>query len=535
MLQKTYKTLSIADLPDDFLNLVYQRLTSSADHSSFSLVCHHWLNIQNNNHESLWEYNSKCSLRKSSKISPESFSKILYKLLIRFKHLKRLSLSGLPEVDTDYVTSQSHLFGSKVQFLGLEYCNKTDKNLSSIFSLFPGLVSVSLTGTHISDKGLEVLAQCCVSLEKVNLRNCQWVTDKGLEVLANCCASLETVKLGTCAWITDKSLEVLAKCCASLEKVDLANCQQITDKGLKILVKSCASLRKMALVTCQQINDKSLEILASCCPSLEKINLRNCQGITDEGLEVLARYCGSLKKVKLRNCQGITDKGLKVLAKCCASLEEIDLGLCQGITDKGLEVVAKCCASLEKINLGSCPRVTDSGISFIIQNCSKLRSLDIMFCKSLTGVGFIGCSKTLTHVGASCMPKLTKEGIKAIVSGGGIQSLELSGNAVNTEALITISKGCPSLKTLWLGPCNEVQLEGWKAIGYYCKNLERLHVAGCSNLCDQGLKALCYGCNKLSYLFVDRLSDFGLELLQRERPDVYLRLCSYDSYSAVYC
>ncbi|KAI3968340.1 hypothetical protein MKW92_052329, partial [Papaver armeniacum] len=140
--RKTYEALSIADLPDDCLSLVYKSLESSTDHSSFGLVCRHWLLLQNTNHKSLWgTSNFNSCLRHSPMISPESFSIILCRLLIRFQHLIRLSLSGLPEV-TDYVTSQSQFFGSKVQFVCLKGFSSDEKKLSLIFSSFPHLASV---------------------------------------------------------------------------------------------------------------------------------------------------------------------------------------------------------------------------------------------------------------------------------------------------------------------------------------------------------------------------------------------------------
>ncbi|MCL7040271.1 hypothetical protein MKW94_026244 [Papaver nudicaule] len=433
------KKKSYADLPDDFLNLVYQRLTSSADHSSFSLVCHRWLHIQNKNHESLWDINnSTCSLRKSADISPEDFSRILCRLLIRFQHLKRLSLSRLPEL-TDYVTSQSNFFGSEVQYLCISFCREYScKNLSLIFSLFPNLASVNLTHSRGYSCRLPITA-------------------KGLEVL-------------------DKS------CSSSLQTVSLGNCRGVTDYGLQVLVK--------------------------CCASLKMVDLHNCQRITDEGLESLAKCCASLETVDLRECHWISDKSLEVLAKSCASLETVSLGHCERITDKGLEVLAKCCASLEKVDLRSCRGIRDLGISSLVQNCQKIRSLTIEDCSNVTGLGFLGSPKTLTHVYAENVPKLTTEGIKAMVSGGGIQSLRLSGNAVTDEAVIAISIGCPLLRLLWLDSTHEIQIEGWKAIGL------------CPKICEQGLRSLCYGCKKLSGLFVD--NDFAKELFKRERPDVHL-------------
>ncbi|KAI3958099.1 hypothetical protein MKW98_020741 [Papaver atlanticum] len=442
--KKIFKPLSITDLPEDCLNLVYKSIKFGADHSSFGLVCRHWLRIQNNNHESLWDIDSKCSLRKSKDISSESFSIILCKLLIRFQHLKRLSLSGFPEV-TDYVKSQSQLFGSKIHFLCLKvFFEYSCKKLLLLFSSFPRLTSVRLSSCLIADEGLEVLAKCYPSLVKFDLRNCQRITNKGLKVLAKCCASLKKVNFGECPRISDKGLVVLAKCCASLEKVNF------------------------------------------------------------------------------RDCRRITAKGLQVLAECCASLEKVELGRCQKISDKGLEILAKRCAFLKRVDLTDCEGITDSGISFIVQNCFKIHSVRISFCSNITGIGFLGCLETLTDVSAVGMHKLTTEGIKAISSGGGIRSLALSGNPVNDKAVITISKGCPLLKSLALYSCHEVHLEGWKAIGLYCRNLKSLYVDDCPKLCDEGLKALCYGCNKLSCLFVDGWRDSAFEAFKQERPSVHL-------------
>ncbi|KAI3910326.1 hypothetical protein MKW92_020356 [Papaver armeniacum] len=499
-LKRNCKRLSIADLSDDCLSHVYRRLESKTDQSSFRLVCRHWLRIQNNTHESLWDIdNSNCSLCKSPKFSPEIFSMILFKLLIRFQHLKYLNLSGLPKV-TNYIASRSQFLGSKVRFLNLRYCDQySDMELSLLLSSFPRLTSVVLSGSFINDKGLENLGKCCASLEKIELGSCQGITDKGLDVLAKCCASLKIVYLNGCQGITDKGLGVLAKCCASLENVELGFCKYITDEGI--------------------------EVLAKCCASLEKVNLGNCQRITNKGLGVLAKSCASLKIVNLTGCQGITDKGLEVLAKCSASLENVELGYCQHITDKGIEFLAmeKCCASLEIVDLTCCQGITDSGLSSLIKNCSKLHSLRISYCKNVTGTGFLGCPKTLTTVDATDMCKLTMEGVKAIASGGGIQYLKLSGRAVNSQVVITISKGCPLLKSLWLKSCHLVGLKGWTAISLYCKNLEYLYVSDCPNLCDQSLQALQDGCSKLFYLYIDCWSELDFELFKQKRPNVHLQ------------
>ncbi|XP_026459119.1 F-box/LRR-repeat protein 12-like [Papaver somniferum] len=344
----------VTSLPGDCLNLIFKCLETKDDRNSFGLTCHEWLRIQNNNHESLWYRNNYDPAGNYPKISPESLAIITCRLLIRFQHLKKLSLSRLPRI-TDFVTPQSQSFGSNVQSLSLDNCSDycpdySDKQLSLIFSWFPRLTYISLDSSDIADKGLDALAKCCSSLKTVDL---QW---------------------------------------------------------------------------------------------------------------------------------------------CCS--------------------------------------ITDSGLSCLLQKCRELRSLSIIACSNITGVGFLGCARTLTHLEAGGC-KLKPEGIRAIVSGGGLEYLDLKtpdwlaevdqeGCIINTEAVIVISKGCPLLEELFLSNCEEVELQGWEAIGLNCKELESLFVMGCQKLCDMGLQAIWDGCDKLSELYIDRekhsCSSSALELFEHKKP-----------------
>ncbi|XP_026443756.1 F-box/LRR-repeat protein 12-like [Papaver somniferum] len=201
------------------------------------------------------------------------------------------------------------------------------------------------------------------------------------------------------------------------------------------------------------------------------------------------------------------------------------------INDKGLETLGNCCPSIKRVNLSRCHSITDSGITFL---CRELDSLWIGSCSKITGIGFLECPNTLTRLGAGGC-ELTPEGVKAIVSDGGLTILHLSPDDfgkgwVNTESVMTISKGCSSLECFNLSNCKKVGRGGWEAIGQHCKNLKILHVSGCRKLCDLGLQALRNGCNKLDKLIVDddnSCSSFALKLFKREKPGV---MCSSDEY-----
>ncbi|KAI3853655.1 hypothetical protein MKW98_025172 [Papaver atlanticum] len=278
---------------------------------------------------------------------------------------------------------------------------------------------------------------------------------------------------------------------------------------------------------------------------LKRLSLSRLPRITDFVTSQSQQSFGSeVQSLSLDNCTEYSDIQLSLVFSWFPRLTYIRLDSC-GITDKGLEALEKCCSSLETVHLPRCYSITDLGISFLVQNCRELRSLCIDSCINITGIGFLECAHTLASLEAGGC-KLKPEGINAIVSGGGLKYLclkrldefeveegfakveerfaEVEQECINTEAVIMISKGCPSLKELFLSNCEEVELEGWEAIGQNCKELESLFLTGCQKLCDAGLQALCDGCNKFSILYVDSrknsCSDSALELFERTKPGV---------------
>ncbi|MCL7034791.1 hypothetical protein MKW94_029061 [Papaver nudicaule] len=191
----------LTKIPVDCQNIIFKCLETKEDRDAFCLTCHHWLHIHDNNQESLW-YKHGYGSRKYPKMSPGIFPMVLSKLLIRFQHLKRLSLNGRPKI-TDLVASKSKFFGSEVQFLRFDDCfGYTDVELSLIFSWFPRLTFISLKFARITDKGLEALAKCCPSLETVKLSWCHSITDSGLSLLSQNCRQLQSLDVESCSEIT---------------------------------------------------------------------------------------------------------------------------------------------------------------------------------------------------------------------------------------------------------------------------------------------------------------------------------------------
>ncbi|XP_010930270.1 F-box/LRR-repeat protein 12 [Elaeis guineensis] len=288
-------------------------------------------------------------------------------------------------------------------------------------------------------------------------------------------------------------------------------------------------------------------------PYLNSISLAGCTELPDSALVRLRDSGSSLQSLSLYCCFGITDNGLTQVSTGCTNLVSITLYRCN-ITDVGLESLAEYCRSLENINLSYCILISDRGINAIARRCLKLYAFMISYCKGLTGMGFKGCSSTLTYLEAdSCM--LTPEGLLEVVSGGGLEYLNVSnlrnwvgmdglggigaGSAprlrflnlrmcrfVGDESVAAIAKGCPLLEEWSVAVCHEIHISGWSAIGSNCRNLKILHVNRCRKLCDQGLQALRDGCGQLEVLYMHgcrKVTHVGLETFKIQRQDVEIR------------
>ncbi|PON75170.1 Leucine-rich repeat, cysteine-containing subtype [Parasponia andersonii] len=286
--------------------------------------------------------------------------------------------------------------------------------------------------------------------------------------------------------------------------------------------------------------------------NLQTLSLAGCIYLTDSGLTTL-QYCGSnLQSIYFDCCFSITDDGFSLAAAACPSLAVVSLCQCK-ITDVGLANLAKACSGLKQVNLSYCRYISDHGLRALSHGCRQLQAVRISFCSSVTGVGFRGGSSTLAYVEAeSCNPE--PQGIEGIVSGGGIEYLDVSCRSwhvcgdglaalgtglgsslkilnlrlcrtVGDESISAIAKGCPLLQEWNLALCHEVRISGWISIGMNCNNLEKLHVNGCRNLCNNGLLALRNGCRRLSILYMSRcakITSAALELFKCYRGNVYI-------------
>ncbi|XP_026384846.1 F-box/LRR-repeat protein 12-like [Papaver somniferum] len=349
---KTLTTSLITNLPDDCLNLIFLGLKTSIDRSSFGLTCRQWLRIQNYNHESLW-FHSPLSSDTLLEIGPENFSIILCKLLARFQYLKFLSLSGCPEL-TDVVTSQSQYFGSHIQVLYLDSCSKlSDIKLCLMLSWFPRLTTISLKNSRITDKGLEILAQSCSSLQNVNLSKCQLISDSGVKFVSQNCRQLCSLCISDCRNIKGIGLH---GCSQTLSYLEAEGCN-LESEGIKAIV-SGGGIEHMNLAGvrepfCYKGEGYELsKIGEGFAINLRVLNLQNCGSVVNNRtVTVISKGCPSLQVCNLGFCYMVDLEGWQAIGLNCHNLEELDVTGFLGLKDLGLQALCDGCSKLTKLHI----------------------------------------------------------------------------------------------------------------------------------------------------------------------------------------
>lgn len=329
--------------------------------------------------------------------------------------------------------------------------------------------------------------------------------------------------------------------------------QNITRRSLQFSCSFQLNITSLSWGSGPAVNSLHLSRLLTRFQHLHSLSLSGCTELPDSGLSHLQLYGSNLRYLNLECCFGITDQGLEFVGSGCPLLISVSLVRCY-INDDGLKRLAEYCTCLREVNLSYCSSISDYGIRCLTQHCRDLQSLMISHCRRVTGSGFKGCSPSLTCLEAeSC--KLEVEGIGDVVSGGGLQYLNVSsllshirGNGlahiglgsaagllvlnlrlcrdVGDESIITISRGCPLLEEWNLSLCHGVKISGWESIALYSNNLQRLHVNRCRNFCDHSLQALRQGCQKLAVLYMGlcfRITPTAVELFKLYRGEVEIK------------
>ncbi|GKB97518.1 leucine-rich repeat domain, L domain-like protein [Tanacetum coccineum] len=308
-----YSNISITNLPDDSLYLIYKKLDSKHDQESFALTCHCFFDIlalRCTNLKLGCSHQSNCSSHAS-----------IDTLLKRYPHLESLSLDGCVKV-SDLALTQLQIFGSKLYSLNLSNCSYvSDIGITSIASGLPLLCIIHLSNCSISDSGLEIITKLCKYLEVVDLSWCQNITDRGIWSLNQNCHQVRALNVCGCVKVV------------GLADLKANNHCAFDSKGVAGIL-SGGGLRYLKFLNferCNFVEDDAVMTISKGCPLLCEWNLSFCYKIGILGWESIGLYAQNLEILNVSYCDNLCSRGLTALYDGCGRLSVLYINKCLNI------------------------------------------------------------------------------------------------------------------------------------------------------------------------------------------------------------
>ncbi|PWA74605.1 leucine-rich repeat domain, L domain-like protein [Artemisia annua] len=338
---------STQPLPDDVLCLIFKNIDTNIDQNSFGLSCRNFLDIQNSSRKCL-------KLGRPAWWSNCSSDTITRTLLSRFTQLEALSLGSCTHV-SDLGLTPLLKYGSKLHSLYLDHCYRlTDVGFASVASGCKLLSVISLSRCTISDSGLEILTNSCISLREVNISGCTNITCAGILSLNRNCRQLRALNISGCEIFGvsfhgfSSTLTCLeAQKCAfyttavdgilsggGLEYLNLsALCNRPSVLGANGLGLVPSNLKILNFAGCTFVDDDAIKKISKGCPLLQ---ISYCH-IGLFGWESIGLYCKNLEILHVIKCYYLCDTGLLSLGNGCKSLSVIYMIKNWPITTNGFE------------------------------------------------------------------------------------------------------------------------------------------------------------------------------------------------------
>nr|XP_043637392.1 F-box/LRR-repeat protein 12-like [Erigeron canadensis] len=348
--------MSMTDLPNEALYLIFERLSSKRDQESFGLACHYFLDIQSSSRKHL-----ELNFYPWSRISSHPVFGIdfvaLDKMFNRFTKLESLCLKSCYDI-SDSGLYQLQKNGSKLQCLYLDFCSDaTDIGLVSVASTCPFLSAISLWScSSVSDHGLEILTKSCKSLKEVHLGWCDNITDIGILSLNQNCRQLRTLEISWCVNIIGIGFQGMSPTLNCLEVNSCAFDPKALTKYVgggcleylrisfpyklgpaRVGLGFALNLKILDFRDCKLVKDDLIMKISMGCPMLKEWNLSFCDNIGLPGWEWIGLYCQNLEKLHVHNCGNLCDQGLLAVGNGCRLLSVIYISECCQITQSGIE------------------------------------------------------------------------------------------------------------------------------------------------------------------------------------------------------
>lgn len=403
------------------------------------------------------------------------------KQMVRVKSLRIITLDSCVNITDDGIKSLK-VIAEQLQVLSLANCiNISDNGLDVIGQLTSHLTIFNVNNCpNVTHNILMLFAKKNKLLTTLHAASC-YITDDGMSELCNYLSakSLTSLDISFCREITDYSILTLAQCCPSLNHLNICSLSRVTTRSLKSLVSKCWYLRTLI---CEDLflltddtfyfdmeGDGRLQAEAAFMRQFIKLNFRDCVNITDDGIKQITNRCRQVESFILRGCDKITDITLSHFVYInplegphafTDSLKIIDISFCCGITANGIVSMLKCGTGIEELNISGIVSVTDDTINEICKLCPTIIRLFVSRCSFITDTAL--CHMVdylwLDELDISYCNKITDESIEVLTAAcNGIMKLHMRKlTRITNNAVTAIARNLYLLRELDIRECHKV-------------------------------------------------------------------------------
>ncbi|XP_033049564.1 dynein regulatory complex subunit 6 isoform X2 [Trachypithecus francoisi] len=187
---------------------------------------------------------------------------------------------------------------------------------------------------QLSDASVMKLSERCPNLNYLSLRNCDHLTAQGIGYIVNIFSLVSIDLSGTD--ISNEGLNVLSRH-KKLKELSVSECYRITDVGIQAFCKSSLILEHLDVSYCSQLSDMIIKALAIYCINLTSLSIAGCPKITDSAMEMLSAKCHYLHILDISGCVLLTDEILEDLQIGCKQLRILKMQYCTNISKKAAQ------------------------------------------------------------------------------------------------------------------------------------------------------------------------------------------------------
>lgn len=441
---------------------------------------------------------------------PHITDKGIQDLLSYSKNLQRINLS-----ESENISDAPFQFvGENMNSFDLTNCpHLTDATLNILSKRCKRLTELKMSGNVINDSAIWNLTPNAGTLRTFEISCCDKFSDPSISSLLLHSNSLIRLSLNNCKNIGENALHpLISGRLPSLTYLDLSK-SHIRENSLILVLKSLIKLTHLNISGCEQLGESSLKFLGT--RDLRSIDLSNCHQVTDDIVISIAQGCQNLRKLNLQNCNQISDRSLYEIGRSCHQMEEINVSSCDKLSDEGVLQMALGCRFLKIVNIEEC-KISDGAIEAISRYCPDLETLAMAYCTNITdsALKFLAFSTNLKTLDISYTKSITVPVLNRLLSYlTRLENLYMRGcSSISSEGI-----SHPSLRTLNLSWCKNLEDSAVLSIASACPSLEILHLAWCEQISTNAVHTIAKkstylrilnirGCSKVSQIMMNVLS-----------------------------